>query len=51
VASVRPSAVGIVTLLCGWSKAGTHFNMGDGPSPESEALLERVLGMDSEAAS
>jgi hypothetical protein len=39
------------TVLCGWSKEGTHFNMGDGPPPESEAFLERVLGMDDEGAS
>ena len=38
------------TVLCGWSKDGTHSNMGDGPPPESEAFLARVRGMGGEEA-
>jgi hypothetical protein len=39
------------TVLCGWSKDGTHYNMGDGPPPESDAFLARVRGMDGSDAS
>ena len=38
------------TVLCGWEKNGTHYNMGDGPPPEKEAFLTRVLGMKNEGA-
>jgi hypothetical protein len=30
------------TVLCGWSKDGTHSNMGDGPAPEAGAFLAKV---------
>jgi hypothetical protein len=40
----------IRTVLCGWSKDGDHYNMGDGPPPESEAFLARVQGIGSEAS-
>lgn len=39
------------TVLCGWSKDGTHYNLGDGPPPESDAFLDRVRGMGGEAPS
>jgi anti-anti-sigma factor len=34
------------TVLCGWSKEGNHFNVGDGPPPEVEAFLARILAIE-----
>jgi hypothetical protein len=34
------------TVLCGWSKEGTHYNLGDGPPPEVEAFFAAILALD-----
>jgi hypothetical protein len=39
------------TVLCGWSKDHTHYNMGDGPAPEAAAFLAKVRAMAGDAPS
>jgi hypothetical protein len=39
------------TVLCGWDKEGTHYNMGDGPPPEAGAFLAKVREMAGEKPS
>jgi hypothetical protein len=30
------------TVLCGWTKEGTHLNFGDGPSPNVASFVEAI---------